>query len=79
MFAVLVPVLFHRPVLLTGSLPSLSQAVGYGLVLLDGNVVNINKLQKKLVLSRIDRLFRVRSTTDTALQASLQHAVYSKI
>ena len=34
------------------------QAVGYGLVLLDGNLVNINKL-KKLNLARIDKLFRV--------------------
>ena len=37
------------------------QAVGYGLVLLDGNLVNVNKLQKKLNLSRVDRLFRVGS------------------
>ena len=36
----------------------LLQAVGYGLVLLDGNLVNINKL-KKLNLGRIDKLFRV--------------------
>ena len=36
----------------------LLQAIGYGLVLMDGNVVNINKL-KKLNLVRIDRLFRV--------------------
>ena len=35
------------------------QAVGYGLLLLDGNLVNVNKLQKKLNLSRVDRLFRV--------------------
>ena len=34
------------------------KAIGYGLVLLDGNVVNVNKL-KKLSLPRIDRLFRV--------------------
>ena len=38
-----------------------TQAVGYGLVLLDGNLVNINKL-KKLNLSRVDRLFRVSHT-----------------
>ena len=37
---------------------SCPQAIGYGLVLLDGNDVNINKL-KKLNLSRIDRLFKV--------------------
>ena len=36
-----------------------SQAMGYGMVLLDGNVVNINKL-KKLNVSRIDRIFKVR-------------------
>lgn len=35
----------------------LLKAIGYGLVLMDGNVVNINKL-KKLNLVRIDRLFR---------------------
>lgn len=40
------------------------QAVGYGLVLLDGNLVNVNKLQKKLNLSRVDRLFRVCSVYD---------------
>ena len=34
------------------------QAVGYGLVLLDGSVVNVNKL-KKFNLARVDRLFRV--------------------
>ena len=32
--------------------------MGYGLVLLDGNVVNINKL-KKLNVQKIDRYFRV--------------------
>ncbi|KAL5460570.1 hypothetical protein EMCRGX_G034022 [Ephydatia muelleri] len=36
----------------------LLKAIGYGLVLLDGNDVNINKL-KKLNLSRIDRLFKL--------------------
>ena len=46
----------------------LFQAIGYGMVLMDGNVVNINKL-KKLSLSRVDRLFRVshiRAYTYTA-------------
>jgi len=35
----------------------LSQAMGYGLVLLDGNVVNINKL-RRLNIQRIDRIFK---------------------
>jgi cytoplasmic FMR1 interacting protein len=35
----------------------LLKAMGYGMVLLDGNVVNINKL-KKLNVSRIDRIFK---------------------
>ena len=48
-----------------------SQAVGYGLVLLDGNVVNVNK-QKKLNLSRVDRLFRVR----TLFTVQSVHVVY---
>ena len=39
-----------------------TQAIGYGLVLLDGNVVNVNKL-KRLNLSRVDRLFRVSHHT----------------
>ena len=36
----------------------LLKAMGYGLVLLDGNVVNINKL-KKLNVQKIDRYFRL--------------------
>ena len=40
----------HAPALL-------SQAMGYGLVLLDGNVVNINRL-KRLNIQRIDRIFK---------------------
>lgn len=35
-----------------------TQAIGYGLVLVDGNVVNINRL-KKLHIQRIDKLFKV--------------------
>lgn len=34
------------------------QAVGYGLILLDGNVININRL-KKFNLARVDKLFKV--------------------
>jgi cytoplasmic FMR1 interacting protein len=37
---------------------TLLKAIGYGLVLLDGNVVNINKL-KKFNISRVDRLFKL--------------------
>lgn len=35
-----------------------TQALGYGLLLIDGNVVNVNRL-KKLNLSRVDKQFRV--------------------
>ena len=36
----------------------LLQAIAYGMVLMDGNVVNINKL-RKLNLQRIDKIFKV--------------------
>lgn len=49
-------------VLFTCVVNSMFQAVGYGLVLLDGNIVNINKL-KKFNLARVDRLFKVRVAT----------------
>lgn len=54
------------------------QAVGYGLVLLDGNLVNINKL-KKLNLSRVDKLFRVSCMYYAIILSSVDNVSSTKL
>ncbi len=44
--------------------------MGYGLVLLDGNIININKL-KRFNLSRVDRLFKVNEITSGVMREGM--------